>query len=103
MLLLSVSHLYVIGLAVMIGVGFAGSVQMTLSQSLAIEATADEFRARVMSLNMMTFGLMPLGALPMGFAVDQIGAESTLIIVGSILVVATALLMFGSPRLRRQP
>lgn len=101
MLLLSVSYLYVIGFAVMIGVGFAGSVQMTLSQSLAIEATADEFRARVMSLNMMTFGLMPLGALPMGFAVDQIGAESTLIIVGSILVVATALLMFGSPRLRR--
>ena len=101
MLLLAVSQIYIVGLAIMVGVGFAGSIRMTLGQSLTIEATDDAFRARVMSLNMMTFGLMPLGALPMGFAIDHIGAEATLVIVGSILIAATALLMLSSSRLRR--
>ena len=65
MLLLAISQIYIIGLAVMIAVGFAGGIRMTLGQSLTIEATDDEFRARVMSLNMINFGLMPLGASPM--------------------------------------
>ncbi len=101
MLLLAVSDVYFVGLAVMIGIGFAGSIQMTLGQSLSIEATDDQFRARVMSLNMMMFGLMPLGALPMGYAVDHIGAATTLVIIGSILIGATALLMLGTTQLRR--
>jgi predicted MFS family arabinose efflux permease len=101
MLLLAVSQLYLIGLGVMIVIGFAGSIRMTLGQSLTIEATDDEFRARVMSLNMMTFGLMPLGALPMGYAIDRLGAENTLLIVGAVLIAATALLMLASSTLRR--
>jgi MFS family permease len=101
MLLLAVSQLYLIGLGVMIVIGFAGSIRMTLGQSLTIEATDDEFRARVMSLNMMTFGLMPLGALPMGYAVDHLGAENTLLIVGAVLIAATGLLMLASSTLRR--
>ncbi|MCZ6618845.1 MAG: MFS transporter [Gammaproteobacteria bacterium] len=101
MLVLAISQTYLVGLAVMIAIGFAGAIRMTLGQSLTIEATADEFRARVMSLNMMTFGLMPLGALPMGFAIDRWGAETTLAIVGAALIVATALLMLGSSTLRR--
>lgn len=101
MLLLAISQNYVIGLAVMIIIGFAGAIRMTLGQSLTIEATDDAFRARVMSLNMMTFGLMPLGALPMGYAIDHIGAQNTLLIVGSALIVATVLLVFGSSTIRR--
>jgi hypothetical protein len=54
-----------------------------------------------MSLNMMMFGLMPLGALPMGHAVDHIGAATTLVIIGSILIRATALLTLGTTQLRR--
>jgi predicted MFS family arabinose efflux permease len=73
---------------------------MTLGQALSIEATDDEFRARVMSLNMMTFGLMPLGALPMGYSIDKLGAETTLVVVGVTLLVATVLLMVTSSTLR---
>ncbi|MDP6667660.1 MAG: MFS transporter [Dehalococcoidia bacterium] len=101
MLLLAISGVYMIGLAIMVAVGFVGSIRMTLGQSIAIEATSDEFRARVMSLNMMVYGLMPLGAMPMGYAIDHIGAENTLLIVGTILLVATAALMLGSSTLRR--
>ena len=101
MLLLAVSQIYVVGLAIMVGVGLVGSMRMTLGQSLSIEATDDAFRARVMSLNMMSFGLMPLGALPMGYSVDKLGAETTLLIVGVMLLVATVLLMVTSSTLRR--
>jgi len=101
MLLLAISQIYVIGLAVMIVIGFAGAIRMTLGQSLMIEATDDAFRARVMSLNMMTFGLMPLGALPMGYAIDHMGAQNTLFIVGFALIAATVLLLLGSSTIRR--
>ena len=101
MLLLAVSQMYIIGLVVMVAIGFAGAIQMTLGQSMTIEATSDEFRARVMSLSMMTFGLMPLGALPMGYAIDHIGVETTLVIVGLLLIAATVVLTLGSSILRR--
>jgi predicted MFS family arabinose efflux permease len=100
MLLLAFSQIYLVGMAIMVGVGLVGSIRMTLGQALSIEATDDEFRARVMSLNMMTFGLMPLGALPMGYSIDKLGAETTLIIVGVTLLIATVLLMVGSSTLR---
>ena len=74
---------------------------MTLGESLTIEATDDALRARVMSLNMMTYGLMPLGALPMGYAIDHIGAQNTLFIVGLTLIAATIMLMLGSSTIRR--
>ena len=101
MLLLAISQIYVIGLAVMIIIGFTGAIRMTLGQSLTIEATDDAFRARVMSLNMMTFGLMPLGALPMGYAIDHIGAQNTLFIVGLTIIAATVMLVLGSSTIRR--
>jgi len=101
MLLLAISQNYVIGLAVMIVIGFAGAIRMTLGESLTIEATDDAFRARVMSLNMMTFGLMPVGALPMGYAIDHIGAQNTLLIVGFALIAATIMLVVGSSTIRR--
>ena len=101
MLLLAVSEMYLVGMAVMVVIGFAGTIRMTLGQSLMIEATDDAFRARVMSLNMMTFGLMPLGALPMGYAIDHIGAQNTLFIVGIALIAATGLLVLGSSTIRR--
>lgn len=101
MLLLAISQNYVIGLAVMIVIGFAGAIRMTLGESLMIEATDNALRARVMSLNMMTYGLMPLGALPMGYAIDHIGAQNTLFIVGLSLIAATIMLMLGSSTIRR--
>ncbi len=100
-LLMAISGVYFIGMAIMVAVGFAGSIRMTLGQSLMIEATADEFRARVMSLNMMVFGLAPVGALPMGYSIDHLGAETTLVILGLVLSAATAVLFLGSSTLRR--
>jgi MFS family permease len=101
MMLLAFFPWYLIGLFVMVGVGIAGSIRMTLGQSLVIEATDDAYRARVMSLQMMGFGLMPLGALPMGYMVDALGAEWTLLAIGIALTAITFVFMMASPSLRR--
>jgi predicted MFS family arabinose efflux permease len=94
-LLMALIPSYTAGLALMVVVGLAGSFRMTLGQSLSIEATDPQYRARVMSLYMMTFGLMPLGALPMGYAVDAVGPTTTMIILGSVLM-GVSLLMYTS-------
>ena len=101
MLLLGLTSFYLLGLLIMVMIGFAGSVQMTLGQSLSVESTDDKFRARVMSLTIMSYGLMPLGALPMGYAVDKIGAAATLSIAGGILIVVALMMLISSSTMRR--
>jgi predicted MFS family arabinose efflux permease len=92
---------YEAGLAVMVLVGLAGSIRMTLGQSLMIELADQEYRARVMSLNMMAFSLMPLGAIPIGHVIDARGANDALFGMGVILLAVTSLLLILGPSLRR--
>ncbi len=100
-LLMALMPIYSAGLALMVVVGLAGSFRMTLGQSLSIEATDPQYRARVMSLYMMTFGLMPLGALPMGYAIDAIGPTATMIIMGSVLMGVSLLMYLFANSLRK--
>jgi MFS family permease len=92
---------YAAGVLGMVGMGLAEQARWALGQSLMMESTTDEYRARVMSVLMMTFGLMPLGMLPLGYAMKEFGARPP---VG---VIATALLVFAlasivlMPRIRR--
>ncbi len=89
------------GMAIMVVVGIAESIRMTLGQSLSLESTAPQYRARVASIYMMTFGLMPLGALPLGYAVDRYGVESSLMVVGVIVILAGSAFLLGARTLRR--
>lgn len=100
-LLMALMPIYSAGLALMVVVGLAGSFRMTLGQSLSIEATDPQYRARVMSLYMMTFGLMPLGALPMGYAIDAIGPTATMIIMGGVLMGVSLLMFLFATSLRK--
>jgi len=101
LLVISGFPVYVVGLFGMVGVGFAETTRMTLGQSLTLEFTDGEYRARVMSLFMMTFGLMPLGALPLGRAVDVYGAQPSLLVMAAIVIVAASLFLIGARTLRR--
>ena len=93
--------IYAAGIIGMVGMGLAEQARWALGQSLMMESTSDEYRARVMSVLMMTFGLMPLGMLPLGWAMKEFGARP------SVAVVAVALLVFAlssiifMPRLRK--
>ncbi|MBI4219647.1 MAG: MFS transporter [Chloroflexi bacterium] len=101
LLLIGLFPIYFLGLAFMILVGLAESIRMTLGQSLTLEVTEDQYRARVMSLMMMTFGLMPLGALPIGKAVDVWGAQYALLGVACAVILAGTVFLAGAHRLRR--
>ena len=92
---------YSFALSLMLLVGLASTLSMTLGQSLTLEATDAQYRARVMGLSMMVYGLTPLGALPVGRAVDAFGAQETLLVVGPVLAVIGVLSLLASPTLRR--
>ena len=64
LLLVAALPFYVValGLMVILGVGDAG--RRSLNQSLIMEASDDQYRARVMSVFMTNFALIPLGVLP---------------------------------------
>ena len=85
----------------MVGMGLAEQARWALGQSLMMESTRDEYRARVMSVLMMTFGLMPLGMLPLGWAMEEFGARSPVGVIAVALLVVTLLSIIFMPRLRK--
>ena len=69
-----------------IGIGDSG--RRTLSSSLILEQTGEEFRGRVMGVYAMNFGLIPLGALPLGFIAALFDVRIAFAIAGGTLFVA---------------
>lgn len=100
MLIVSVP-LYAAGVLGMVGMGLAEQARWALGQSLMMENTSDEYRARVMSVLMMTFGLMPLGMLPLGWAIKEFGARPSVGVSAAALLLFASLSVFLMPRLRR--
>lgn len=92
---------YAAGIIGMVGVGLGEQARWALGQSLMMENTDDEFRARVMSVLMMTFGMLPLGMLPLGYAMKKLGAQPAVGISATLLLVFAVLSVFMLPRLRK--
>jgi MFS family permease len=85
----------------MVDMGLAEQARWALGQSLMMESTSDEYRARVMSMLMMTFGLMPLGMLPLGWAMKEFGARPSVAVVVVVLLVFALSSIIFMPRLRK--
>ena len=81
-------------------VGLTQSGVMTLSNTLIMEYTDQEYRGRVSSIFMLSFGLMPAGVLPITIAAEYIGAPLALGIMALLLMLIASLLT-ASPHLRR--
>jgi MFS family permease len=92
---------YAAGIIGMVGMGLAEQARWALGQSLMMESTTDEYRARVMSVLMMTFGLMPLGMLPLGWAMKEFGARPPVAVTAVALLVFSLLAIVFMPRLRK--
>jgi MFS family permease len=92
---------YAAGVLGMVGMGLAEQARWALGQSLMMENTSDEYRARVMSVLMMTFGLMPLGMLPLGYAMKEFGARPPVAVSAAVLLGFAILAMIFMRRLRR--
>jgi len=88
-------------LAVLFGVGFAQMLILNLANSSVQTNTPEGLRGRVMSIYALVFfGVMPVGTLAVGWTASAIGEPGT-VIIGSVIVLAFALLTFAfSTRLR---
>ena len=80
------------------GVGDAG--RRSLNQSLIMEVSDDQYRARVMSLFMLNFALIPLGVLPAGLAAQFLGGQLSVGILAGLLIALTAVILVTQRGLR---
>jgi MFS family permease len=94
LLLVAMFPFYLAAAAIMVILGLGDATRRTLNQTLIMEVVEDRYRGRVMGVFMMTFGLMPLGVLPAAFAIEVLGAERVIALLGiGMLIVSTAILV----------
>lgn len=84
-------------------VGLATTGVMLVNQALIMSNSKPEYFGRVMSFVLLGFAAQSLLAPIWGASADAIGDRETLVIVGLIVLVASALLMVGWLRTRRLP
>ena len=92
---------YAVALPLLLIVGLASSVFMSLNMTLLQMHADPEMRGRVMSIAMMTFGMMPLSAVPFGIVAEQAGTPFALMLSGLMLVGLTVIAGIASPTFRR--
>lgn len=88
------SPVFPIALLVLVGIGFASMIVMTVNNTLIQLVIPDEVRGRVMSVMMMSFGLMPLGSVPAGIIAEAVGARYV-VVAGGLLFVASVMMIFS--------
>ena len=89
------------GLAILVVVGVIQAARMTLTSSLMMEYTTQEYRGRVMSIFGLNMGLMPAGVLPVTLVAERHGAPMALGIMAGILIFVAIVILIASPRLRQ--
>jgi predicted MFS family arabinose efflux permease len=100
LLLVAAFPYYLAAVGIMLLLGLGDSTRRSLNQTLVMEVVDDQYRGRVMSVYMMNFGLMPLGVLPAGYAIEKIGGELTIAIMGAALLAVSAVVFVTQPKLR---
>jgi MFS family permease len=84
------SRVFWLSSAVLLIVGFAVTSQMTATNTLIQDRVPDELRSRVMAVYATMFmGVQPIGALIAGGMAKQIGAQDTLTVFGSLVLLGS--------------
>jgi MFS family permease len=96
--LLGLTASFPLALALMVLVGGAGNLYMSLNNTLLMLNSHREFLGRVMSVYMFTFSIMPLMVLPFGASADLFGVQTTLAAQGIVVVLCMALIAVFAPR-----
>ena len=91
---------YYVAIAFMVALGVAETGRRVLCQGILLSESDDEYRGRTMSLYTMVVGLMPLGVLPAGAAMDWLGGQATLFILGALMVGSCGLVLATQRELR---
>lgn len=87
--------------AALVGIGFAATSAIALSNTLLQELVHDQMRGRILSLFGLAFmGTFPIANLVAGTLAEATSASTTLTVTGGVLVVVAALVGVLRPRLR---
>ncbi len=100
LLLVAAFPYYMAAAFIMLLLGLGDATRRTLNQTLILEVVEDQYRGRVMSVFMMNFGLMPLGVLPAGLAIEILGGQAAVAILGAAMLAVAAAVMLTQKRLR---
>jgi MFS family permease len=90
LILFSQARTFWLCIAVLFVVGFAATSQMAATNTLIQNRVPDELRSRVMAVYATMFmGVQPIGALIAGGMAKRIGAQNTLTVFGSLVLVGS--------------
>jgi MFS family permease len=91
----AMSPFFALALPMLIVVGLAQMIFMTVNNTVITSVIPDNVRGRVMSVLMMSFGLMPFGAVPAGIAAGIIGTP-LVVAIGGVLLICTVLAAYSA-------
>jgi len=97
----SFSTVWVVSIALMIGVGLGQAGRMTLPVALLQTYTRPEYRARVMSFYGIEFGISMFGTFFAAILVDTLGVQWSVGGMALILVILSVIALLFLPRLRK--
>lgn len=103
LILLGLSHWYLLSLLIMISMGFGFMVQLATSNTLIQTLVREEMRGRVMALYTTAFmGTATFGSLLAGAIAHIIGAPQTLMAGGAVCIIGAIVFAYKLPALREQ-
>ncbi|HEX5166868.1 MAG TPA: MFS transporter, partial [Thermomicrobiales bacterium] len=100
LLLFSRSSWPLVSGALLLGVGACQTGYMAFNTTLLQTHASDEMRGRVMSVFFLNRGLVPLGTIGAGFAAEFIGAQWTVTIMASVVILLALLTIARVPQVR---
>ncbi len=90
LIVFSQSRVFWLSAAVLLVVGFAATSQMAATNTIVQNRVPDELRGRVMAVYATMFmGVQPIGSLIAGGVAKRIGAQDTLTVCGSLVLVGS--------------
>ena len=95
------SPLFATAIGFMVIIGLLQAARMTLSNSLMMEYTDQQYRGRVMSIVTLSMGIMPAGVIPVTLMVDLVGAPLSIGFMALLLIVAAGVILATSPSIRQ--
>ena len=101
LIIVGLSHWYLLSLLVMIVTGFGFMVQLAASNTLIQTLVREEMRGRVMALYTSAFmGMATFGSLLAGATAGAIGAPQTLMIGGLVCILGAVVFAYKLPVIR---
>lgn len=95
LIVFSQSRVFWLSAAVLLVVGFAATSQMAATNTIVQNRVPDELRGRVMAVYATMFmGVQPIGSLIAGGVAKHIGAQDTLTVCGSVVLVGSVVFLF---------